>query len=328
MSVIRWSSVWTWFVVVCVVVGLIVRFIQVDVYAALSFVPPVLWWLVAAVASGPVWLRGKTWQRRAILAMLLIHALTAVEEVKSLGRWAWHGFRFEGDAPRVRIVSLNCNVGSAVAAREVTKLNPDVVLFQESPGEAAVWEVARELFGEEASVIYGRDCSVAARGRLKAVDGLPLSTSTAADWTMPDGRPLRIVSLRLAPPVIRIDYWSPECWREYTARRRKHRDQLRAIVAAVSRSESEGALVIGGDFNLPAHDGALDVLPDDMVDAFRSTGQGWGNTALNQFPVARPDQIWCSRQLELTTCFARATKHSDHRLVVCDVSISVESDER
>ncbi|MCA9219511.1 MAG: endonuclease/exonuclease/phosphatase family protein, partial [Planctomycetales bacterium] len=300
MSSSRWFWIWTLLIVGCVLAGLIVHLIQADAWAALSFVPPVLWWLVAAVAAGPMWLRGQSWQRRTLAAGLFIYALFAVEEVSSLGRWAWHGFRLEDSGPRVRIVSLNCNVGSSVAAREVLALNPDVVLLQESPGEAAVWEVAWELFGEEAAVVYGRDCSIVARGRLEAVDDFPNATGTAAIWTMPDDRPLRVVSLRLAPPVIRIDYWSSDCWRDYAAVRRKHREQLRAIVKATYASGSEAATVIGGDFNLPARDGALDVMPDVMADAFRTAGRGWGNTALNQFPVARPDQVWCSRQLAVT----------------------------
>ncbi|MEN6581066.1 MAG: hypothetical protein ABFD54_01285 [Armatimonadota bacterium] len=47
--------------------------------------------------------------------------------------------------------------------------------------------------------------------------------------------------------------------------------------------------------------------------------RGWGNTVLNDFPVQRIDQVWLSDGLRAISVRAHKTRHSDHRLVVCDV---------
>ncbi|GIV17009.1 MAG: hypothetical protein KatS3mg022_2444 [Armatimonadota bacterium] len=51
-----------------------------------------------------------------------------------------------------------------------------------------------------------------------------------------------------------------------------------------------------------------------VSDSFRRAGTGWGNTITNPFAFHRTDQIRLSLNL-------RPVRHSDHRLVVCDVML-------
>jgi hypothetical protein len=55
-------------------------------------------------------------------------------------------------------------------------------------------------------------------------------------------------------------------------------------------------------------------------DAFGKAGRGWGNTILNSAPFLRIDQIWLSPELRAVDVYSQKTEHSDHRMVVCDVT--------
>ena len=57
-----------------------------------------------------------------------------------------------------------------------------------------------------------------------------------------------------------------------------------------------------------------------LQDGFGEAGIGWGNTITNNLPVHRIDQIWISQGLRALAVSARRTRHSDHRMVVCDIA--------
>jgi vancomycin resistance protein VanJ len=78
-------------------------------------------------------------------------------------------------------------------------------------------------------------------------------------------------------------------------------------------------LIVGGDFNAPAGDRIYRALPPRLRSTFRDGGKGWGNTVLNDFPIARIDQIWASDHFRTATVVARKTVNSDHRMVICDL---------
>jgi endonuclease/exonuclease/phosphatase (EEP) superfamily protein YafD len=80
-------------------------------------------------------------------------------------------------------------------------------------------------------------------------------------------------------------------------------------------------VIIGGDFNAPPNDGSLVTLKHRLHDTFRDAGRGWGNTGTNRFPLFRVDQILVGEGLRAESVCARRTIHSDHRLVVCDLTL-------
>ena len=169
------------------------------------------------LAGGLPW-RGRHWFggrgtqaldcRRALAVLFL---LTSVEQSHSLLRSALDSFS-GGEKPasgrRLRVVSINCDVGSRTALDEAGRFEPDIVLLQESPGEQAVREVATSIFGSGASVVWSPDCSIAARGELRPVAGKERHFVEAA-WTMQDGRTIEVVCLRLSPPVGALRFLGP-----------------------------------------------------------------------------------------------------------------------
>lgn len=221
----------------------------------------------------------------------------------------------------LRIVSLNC-AGLSGAVAEVAALEPDIVLLQETPGREPVAALARELFSDEGEVLVGVDASIVARGRLTPLT-LPASVRSYAVFArlrLSNGVEVKVVSLRLDPPLVRVDLWSPDCWREQAENRRRRRNQLEAILSAVQQTLPEMPVIVGGDFNAPPRDAVLASLKPALHDAFAEAGRGWGNTILNAAPFFRIDQIWLSPRFRAVDVHAQKTTNSDHRMVVCDVA--------
>jgi endonuclease/exonuclease/phosphatase (EEP) superfamily protein YafD len=130
---------------------------------------------------------------------------------------------------------------------------------------------------------------------------------------------VEVISLRLAPGIVRGDLWSLDCWREQTANRQARREQLRAVARQVGALPRGTSVILGGDFNAPAGDAVFRLLRPTLRDSFREAGTGWGDTIVNDMPVHRIDQVWISSAFRAAGVVARKTRHSDHRLVVCDL---------
>jgi vancomycin resistance protein VanJ len=77
--------------------------------------------------------------------------------------------------------------------------------------------------------------------------------------------------------------------------------------------------IVGGGFNAPVPDKIFKLMKG-FQDAFHESGTGWGNTALNSLPIARPDQIWL-KGLHSKSTRAIRTQNSDHRLVVAEIEL-------
>jgi len=62
-----------------------------------------------------------------------------------------------------------------------------------------------------------------------------------------------------------------------------------------------------------------------LTDAFVQAGRGWGGTHLNELPILRIDQVWLSGEWRALSVTAHRTRNSDHRVVVCDISLGAVS---
>ena len=123
-----------------------------DACAAITIFPS--WaWLVPGLFLAALSLRGRGDRMgRAVFAAWLIFLLSMAEEPWSLGRALLRPGAFTREARPpgeiLRVISLNCAIGNRLAAEEVMRYRPDVVLLQESPGRSEVEELARRLFGD------------------------------------------------------------------------------------------------------------------------------------------------------------------------------------
>lgn len=219
----------------------------------------------------------------------------------------------------IRLVSLNCAGGNPLAATEGLSEAPDLALLQESPTRSELIKVATERYGSGVQVVIGPDAALVSRFPLEPVP-LPKGTNdfVAAIWTAPSGQKFFVVSLRLVPPALRFDYFSPDCWAEYTKNLQIREHELEEISRFIQDHRGSYEVIVAGDFNAAPVRAIQDRLPSGLVDAFRSAGRGWPYSAVNEGPLVRIDQVYLSQGLEPTDGVILQTKESDHRMVVID----------
>lgn len=297
-----------------------------DWAAALTLFPFGLWGIGGGFLTLAAWSRQRKRRGFALLIFWTLSVLVFAEEPTSLLRGflpveaAWREARNKGEG--VRVVSLNCAGGSMEAAREVIAYHPDIVLLQESPPKSQTLTLAGEYFGAEGNILAGMDASLVVHGTLTLLP-LPRSESryfVLAKATLKSGRELYLLSLRFLPPVAREDLWNPDCWQQQKKNREDRRLQMEEITRRIQATiPADAPLILGGDCNAPQGDAIFRLLRPRLHDAFAEGGRGWGNTAINDFPVLRIDQIWLSRHFRALRVRAHQTEHSDHRLVACDV---------
>ncbi len=188
----------------------------------------------------------------------------------------------------MRVISLNCGSFATRSASDVVDYGAQILLLQESPGADELAAFAEKLYGSRGRYLQTADASIVADGELEM---LPVhdprdSHASYARVRLPSGVEVALVSLRLEPALVRLDFWSPECWRSQTDNRRTRRGQLRAIAAKIAAIPPDLPLVLGGDFNAPAGDAVFRELAPRLRDAFLEAGVGWGNSIVNEFPFA------------------------------------------
>jgi hypothetical protein len=216
----------------------------------------------------------------------------------------------------LRVVSLNC-AGNSAAARSVVALDPDIVLIQESPWADTLAALATEMYGSSVNLVRGVDASILARGNVTAVAVPPQFRENFVHARIEiDSQTIHAISLRLYPCPIRLDLWSPDCWRYYQSNREIRRRQLTRIADYAKTLPADEPLILGGDFNCPPRDAVLKLLEPRLTDAFPVAGRGWGATIIEicGWPLIRIDQIWTSPQLHATNAFARRAQDSDHHI--------------
>jgi len=298
--------------------------LQPDILAPVTLVPPLCW-----VIAGALLLTfgcGRDRLRLALVAAVcwLLFAALVVDELPGLLRMATRAASTEpadDEGRTLRVVSLNCHVGRASVAAEVGRCHPDIVLLQESPPRDVVERLAGEMFGDQAAVVWQGDTSIICRGTLRDAVADPRAPFALATLVLPDGYELEVASVRLDPPVFWIDFWTRSWWIAHRDKRRQHRAQIAALLAALDERNPARPAIVGGDMNSPANDAALWGLRGRFVDTFARAGSGWGNTGPSSLPFWRVDQIWASPPLAASRVIVRTVADSDHRIVICDLGL-------
>jgi endonuclease/exonuclease/phosphatase (EEP) superfamily protein YafD len=302
-----------------------------DSLAAITVCPAWVW-CVPGLAPIVVVALGRTCRRLVVGALLAWAVFLAAfaDTPAALVRAAVGGRQRapQSSASRtpVRVVSLNCGSVGRRAAWDVVGVKPQIVLLQEAPGLADLEALTEKLYGGSGHFVRGADAAIVADGTvaLLAHDEPAGNVAVYASVRLNGGQRVNVVSLRLEPAIVRLDFWSPECWRLQTQNRQLRRRQLKGIVARIAQLPSGVPLVLGGDFNAPAGDAIFRELQPPLRDSFREGGVGWGNTIINEAPFARIDQVWIDSHWDAVRVVAQATLRSDHRMVIADLSLRSE----
>jgi endonuclease/exonuclease/phosphatase (EEP) superfamily protein YafD len=301
-----------------------------DKTAAITIIPIWVWSLLGLALAAAAWAAVRGRLATIAAALWLATLLVCPDEWRGLWRSAFtkseaptHDRRLNEPASRFRVVSLNCRGSNLASARDAAAWKPDVLLLQEMRGgqRGPLGALARDLWGDQASLVFGHDTVILARGRLtpsaRTVPGQG-QQFIQATLTRPDGRQLEVASVHLQGHVTDLRLWNWRTWRAHAQNQRRHRLYVADVMLRSLAIAGDRPCLIGGDFNSPAGDRTFQTLRPRFHDAFAEAGLGWGNTFRNDWPVLRIDQIWATSDLKPHAARAVATPHSDHRLVVVD----------
>lgn len=196
--------------------------------------------------------------------------------------------------PTWKVVTLNCAGGFPEAAEEAFQLEPDIIFLQESPSKKDIDELAQQYFRDGYDIAWGVDASIIVRrGSLRVIEKTIAFTTVA--YQPPDGDPLVLCSLRLSPPVFRLDYWSADCWQAYASNRQMHRRELTEVSKSVLSQTDTFDAIVAGDFYWTPDSEMQRIFFHELSPISR----GSGYSAVNEFPLARIDQVWASFEAQL-----------------------------
>ena len=302
------------FVIVLGFLLIVVYALQPNWLAPITMVPA--WsWLVPVFIAVVLIRHQLVW----IFAAWLMFAVLHVEECRSLSRSLISVDTVSADS--IRVASINCNVGKTKSALEALAEKPDIVLMQESPGFESLAVNGFQDAAIPVDVVWAGDNSIAVFGSIETVLADTSLHFCHVAATLSNGVTVDVVSLRLSPPVFRIDFWTADFWRDHYNKRIEHKGQLEEIVEHLRQHQKSNYLIVGGDFNSVAGDGVLSTTLTDLEDSFVRGGRGWGATGTNDFSVFRVDQIWSSSNLQSLSSRSLKTQNSDHRMVVADFRV-------
>ncbi|HEY3964171.1 MAG TPA: endonuclease/exonuclease/phosphatase family protein [Planctomycetaceae bacterium] len=293
-----------------------------DALAALTLIPAWCWPLAGVTATIPAWrIRGRR-MACAISVLWIAFAIGWAEDFSSAARSVGAIFNSKPAlrSTTLRIVSLNCDSNASCLA-DLQRTNPDIVLLQEAPGVPVLTDIARQLYGDTGRFLSGGDTAILARGVIQQQFADRSAHFVSGKILLEGGPSVQCICLRLAPPPSRLDFWNGGFWSEHRDLRNVHRRQLRQIMNHIESLAASQPLIVGGDFNATGLDTALDELRPTLADAFVRHGTGWGATGTNDWPLFRVDQVWTDSRLRPIRVYARKTKSSDHRLVICDAIV-------
>jgi endonuclease/exonuclease/phosphatase (EEP) superfamily protein YafD len=136
------------------------------------------------------------------------------------------------------------------------------------------------------------------------------------------GKSVEVACVHLRNAETDMKLWTKDAFRNHGQNRQARRFELARLLGAQQFLSRRNPAIVGGDFNAPAGDATFDLLNDrGFADAFAAAGSGWPDTYPNTAPVLRIDHLWVNSGINPVRAAAVKTRHSDHRMVVCDFLI-------
>jgi endonuclease/exonuclease/phosphatase (EEP) superfamily protein YafD len=274
----------------------------------ISAAPPMIWGVLLLPSA--VRLRSGM----LLAAIVLFVALTS--------EWPRLGPGAEPPARTLRVVSWNIGAGNGDWAEAVLALDPDVVFVQEGMKPAAI---------PEGYHWYG----TLDPGTLSRFSAEVLPTESVGPWTPPQllsmdlgETKVLVANVRLMLPSVVIQLVNPfeeDPRKNYRARVAQY-GKLAALLESTAERTGARAILLAGDFNVPARMPSLQPLRGFLDDAWRISGSGWGGTVPEFLPLVRIDQLWLSRNIRPVAVRVVRLPGSDHRAVVADLILESASE--
>lgn len=220
-----------------------------------------------------------------------------------------------GSEDTIRVLSWNIGAGNSAWAESAQEHTPDIVLVQEGMKPLTVWDGYHW---------YGTPDP----GALLRVPAEILPTEKIGPWTEPQlllteirGKKILIANVRMMLPSVVIQLVNPfgESPTENYRARVEQYQKLATLLERTAATVDADAILLAGDFNVPARMPSLDPLRAILDDAWLTAGEGWGATVPEFLPLTRIDQLWLSPEIQPTALRVVRIEGSDHRAVIADL---------
>jgi endonuclease/exonuclease/phosphatase (EEP) superfamily protein YafD len=248
----------------------------------------------------------------------------------------WRG---AGDVKALRVVTYNTDGSKALASRIASDLrtwNADVVVLQDCSPEVGEVLRQREMVRSVPRPYEPRPYRTYRDVEFCILSRLPISNLTRKARELgsrEDGRALRFSFLWNGTPISMATVHLPSPRDALGAARRGSPELLegsirvrygasRATASWVGTGQTADALIVAGDFNLPAESRALRDDWGSLRNAFSEVGWGFGHTMFAGRHRVRIDHVLVSdavlvRQVEVLSGYP-----SEHQPVVADLGIA------
>ncbi len=227
---------------------------------------------------------------------------------------------FEGK-PVIRVLTLNCALFTyGSPARDIALWQPDIVLLQDVYPDH-VRQIADELYAGQGDYRANQTNGIVTRWKILREIRNPLQRDEELTIQLPSSREIEVVNVHLHTAATDLRLWLKQTWIEHRQNRLIRRKELDTTLKILEQTTNfpNTATIFGGDFNSSASDAIHRKLSRDFIDAFASSGTGWGDTFHRRFPILRIDHIYTTRHFTAVRSIVATSRHSDHRMVIADV---------
>ncbi len=304
------------------------------------FVPLLM--LAAAMAPGALGVRGR-WLLAGWAVWLAAFGVT--EEAGHLLRPAPRRAREEFEAARaefhgpargaaggtaevpLRVVSWNVRSATWMEEEgiaELAALDADLIFLQQSASKMRRMIEESGLF--EDYEVHGGGRKLLSRFPVERLPVGPLEHWRGTVWRVEvaPGRWVVCVNVHLYRDILRpnlVRRPSPRYILEALEDTQRRLDGLRGTLEKYGAD----ALILAGDFNLPARYPPLRRASERLKNAFCVAGRGWGRTVPSWLPVLRIDHIYVQDEAQVHYATAVPTRFSDHNMVLAEVTVPVRA---
>ena len=286
---------------------------------------------------GPRWLLVFPWLLLVPLAFVASRWVALTAAVGAVVTLFWvSGFeipvpsaiwRMGGVVRPLRIVTYNTDRSASLASRiavDMMTWDADVIVMQDCAPEVGAAMKAEPFPGTPYEVFLDSEFCIATR--------LPLRSPVQLDGTRKDGRALQFVVTWQGTPVQLATVHLPSPRNALWAARKGSTDLLeqsvrvrsgasRAATHWILRPETPAAVIVAGDFNVPAE---AQVLREDWAplrNAFSEAGWGFGHTMFAGRHRVRIDHVLVSEAFSVRGARVLSGYPSEHQPVVADVTL-------
>ncbi|MFO7956942.1 MAG: endonuclease/exonuclease/phosphatase family protein [Candidatus Brocadiia bacterium] len=231
----------------------------------------------------------------------------------------------------LRVVSWNVRSATWMEQEGITELaalEADLIFLQQSHAKMRRMLEESGLFEDYET--DGGSRAVLSRFPVERLPVGPLEHWRGGVWRVEvaPGRWVVCVNVHLYRDILRpyrLRRPHPESIAEALEGTQRRLDGLRGTL---DRYGGADAVLLVGDFNLPARYPPLRRVTEGLKNAFSVAGYGWGRTVPSRLPVLRIDHVYVPRAATVWYAAAVPTQYSDHSMVLAEVAVPTEYSDR